>query len=209
MKRKKIAILGALIVIVSMVLLMVPGTIYASVVYPTYNITVVKTATGFDSGDFTFTLYRNGPSGNWINSDSDIIGYGGGSVTLSYTDTLDLSSRTFYVVESGTNGATGVTWSFSAGPSATDGVISDTTDTFTLSKWESKTQTVYFDDFKAAPEEPKPEVGDITVVKRDPGGTLLAGAGFTVYFQASGNPAAPAGFRDGRGMITFPGLPFD
>ena len=47
--------------------------------------------------------------------------------------------------------------------------------------------------------------GCITVIKRDAGGNLLAGAGFTIY-HSNGDLAAPEGFTDDSGMITFCGL---
>jgi uncharacterized surface anchored protein len=57
-------------------------------------------------------------------------------------------------------------------------------------------------------ECPKPPTGCVTIVKRDPSGTLLADTGFTL-FHSSGNQAAPEGFTDDSGMITFCGLPLD
>ena len=49
------------------------------------------------------------------------------------------------------------------------------------------------------------QTGCITVIKRDVGGNLLAGAGFTIY-HSNGDLAAPEGFTDDSGMITFCGL---
>ncbi|MFA5015466.1 MAG: prealbumin-like fold domain-containing protein [Actinomycetota bacterium] len=123
----------------------------------------------------------------------------------------------------------GTDWTFELKNQDTDTVIgtdSGTTDANPWSKvvWDGALapgnyRTTFFADcigidkgqeFEiVACEEPGPESGAITVVKRDPGGTLLAGAGFTVSYLSSGNPAAPEGFTDGSGMITFSGLPFD
>ena len=47
--------------------------------------------------------------------------------------------------------------------------------------------------------------GRVTIIKTDPGGALLDGAGFTIYYKASGNPVMPERFTSG-GLVTFSGL---
>jgi len=146
MKKKLIivALIAAVVVLFSF-----PASLYAQT-NTTYEITVVKTADGFDSDVFTFELYRyNGMVDDFVLVNTNTVICSGGSVILTWDDPYDymFSERRFKVTESGTNGATGVAWSFSSGPSATDGTINDTTDEFTIQK-SSPTGTVYFDNIK-------------------------------------------------------------
>ena len=148
MKKKIIiiALIAALVVMFSF-----PASLFATGI--TYQITVVKTATGFGSGNFEFELQRwNTSSDNWEKVDTDTIGSGGGNVTLTWGDPFWywFSQRDFYVKESGTNGATGVAWSLSSGPSATEGVVNDTTNQFIVQR-NNPTKTVYFDNIKFVP----------------------------------------------------------
>jgi hypothetical protein len=118
-----------------------------------YTVTVEKTAVGFDSGEFTFWLFIfiNGffPIG------SGIIGYEGGSVQINYVG-LDLSIYSVFVIESGTNGATGVEVSLDSPPTAIDGIINGFVGPLSLSSVNT-TETVYFDNIKVARPEPEPE----------------------------------------------------
>ncbi|HEY4695667.1 MAG TPA: SpaA isopeptide-forming pilin-related protein [Candidatus Hydromicrobium sp.] len=47
--------------------------------------------------------------------------------------------------------------------------------------------------------------GKVTVIKTDPSGATLDGAGFTIYYKDSGNPVMPERFTSG-GLVTFDGL---
>ncbi len=121
--------------------------------YIEYYITVTKTSTGFDSGDFTFDLWV------WDLVDeeyellsSKTIGYGGDSIIFNFGST-DPQPKLVYIVESGTNGATGVQYDVNSPPTATDGIINDTV-FFGLT---SSTKTIYFDNIKLTHSETKAE----------------------------------------------------
>ncbi len=55
----------------------------------------------------------------------------------------------------------------------------------------------------------EPRLGSITVTKRNPGGDLLAGAGFTLYLQSDNSLVAAEQVTDASGQVTFPELPFN
>lgn len=55
--------------------------------------------------------------------------------------------------------------------------------------------------------KPEPRLGSITVTKRNPGGDLLAGSGFTLYFQSDNSLAAAEQVTDASGQVTFSDLP--
>ncbi len=189
MKRKKIAILGALIAVVSMVILLLP----LNSLFATYT------------GSLAIGEYSCVEEGETTNVTITMSGYTGLVKWRLDVDGTEVWRTTIYEYQN----SSPVVYNANLG-------LGSHTATFYMATlftglpdnwawWEVDCET--FEVVQC--EEPEPEVGDITVIKRDPGGTLLAGAGFTVSYLASGNPAAPEGFTDGSGMITFSGLPFD
>jgi hypothetical protein len=144
------------LVVVLAVMLFLPNLLFASNGVYTYDVTVSKTASGFDSGEFTFDLYvyNDHPSTlEWELRDTETISYVGGSVTFNMASSS--SSLDIRVVESGTNGATGVANNICSPPTAIDGDICNTTSDFTLSG--NTTRTVYFDNIKITKSKPLSE----------------------------------------------------
>ena len=86
------------------------------------TITIEKTATGFDSGEFEYILYIC-PEASWVQLTTGTIAYSGGTKIWVIGTSLDpINLR---VVESGTNGATGVDFDTSFAPTAINGLIYD------------------------------------------------------------------------------------
>ncbi len=203
MKRKKIAILGALIAVVSMVILLlplnalfaVPSTVNGSLAIGEYSCI----PEGGEDAAVTITMSGSTgapPAAVGIKWRLDVDGsevwrtpimVWQTTTPVDYNANLGLGLHTarFYIA------------TLYLGPWPADNWAWNQVDykEFTIEECEEP--------------EPERETGDITVVKRDPGGTLLAGAGFTIYYSGSGTQALPEGFTDDSGMITFAGLAFD
>ena len=144
-----------LIIIVLAVVLMIifafPGMLSADPFEGT--ITIEKSATGFNSGEFEFTLYIR-PGLNWVQLGIPrTIDYNGG--TDSWVIGTALDPLQLRVVESGINGATGVMWNLCFPPTAINGVVDDTA-SFELNS-SSTTVTIYFDNIKKGSGSKEPE----------------------------------------------------
>jgi len=149
---KKFIILFLVVAVIAMFGL--PAALFAN--GENYAVTVIKTSTGFDSGDFTFDLWVYNPfETEYEKLSSDTIGHGGGSTTFNFASG-NTPPVLVKIVESGTNGATGVEWNLCVPATATDGIVSDTV-SFSLSLSPGNTQTVYFDNLKLKSSKPKPE----------------------------------------------------
>lgn len=188
MKMKKVIIAGLIVALV--VMFSAPAALSAvTLPFNPYLIVTPDPASVCVGDNVAFTAIYHyclpiGPGGSWVAGEMNVTA----NPLISWASTAPSIAS----INSSNGIATGVS---AGGPVTISAVYSGTSDTAFL--------TV------STCEEPEPEVGNITVIKRDPGGNLLAGAGFTVFYQASGNPALPEGFTDGSGMITFPGLLFD
>jgi len=155
---RKFIILFLVVVVIAMFAL--PTALFAPNGYH-YTITITKTASGFDSGDFSFDIWIYNPllQDPWKLASTKTIGNSGGSVSSVFGSSYP--SFQFRIVESGTNGATGVTWSFDPNPNAQNGVINNTSDDFTVTgdTWhEPEPKIVYFDNIKKhTSSAPEPE----------------------------------------------------
>ena len=143
--------------------LKVSHTCYGGPDPQTFSITVVKTSTGFvaGDGDFVFTLYK------------DAVSQGTGNITApggSYTF-INLEEGTYTIVETNTLGADGTTWSFTVGPTASNGDANITSDPMVLNA-DNISDTVYFDNLVIAEENPS---FSVNVSK------AITGTGFTSF----------------------------
>ncbi len=154
MKIKKTLITFLVIVIVCIFSL--PSALFANGqdIYE-YTVTVEKTSTGFDSGKFTFLVF----AGLFFPlASGSTIGYGDESVQINFSF-YDLSGIDVGVLETDSNGATGVKASLNPSPKAIDGELNlgnIIVTGITLSPDDNE-KTVYFDNLKVARPEPEPK----------------------------------------------------